>query len=351
MAVVLFWLVFAVLMLIEDEVALRIAGTRTDPVDRLQYIIRFVLWTLLTPLIIALSIRFPIRRSLLFTGIIRHFFFAMLIIGLEFIIEIPIIRFATLRMLGKVPPVIDYATVFILKLNIYLLLYFLVVGVTWLVLNLENSTRSALLAKEAELKNKQLETQLTEAKLALLKMQLDPHFLFNTHHSIISLMMNNENDKAVKMLSLLSDLLRLSLAEEQQMVPLEKEMQMLKLYLDIQQIRFQERLDVVFSVDPRTLSERVPSFILQPIVENAIKHGISASSHTGRLNIRAKIDGNTLVLTVDNDGAVIDFDYYREGIGLANTKERLYQIYGNRSKFELKNLPEGVSAIITIPTD
>ncbi len=349
-SIFLFWLVFALLILIEDKIAHDIGNLEVDPVDRLQYIIRWFLWTLLTPVVIFLSIKFPISKKKLVAGIIRHFFLALFFIAIEFSIEIPIVRLITRNMTGIMPPVSDYAAVFILKLNIYLLLYFLVVGTTYLVLYTESSSRSKILAKEAEMRNQQLHTQLAEAKLSLLKMQLDPHFLFNTHHAIVSLMLKNENEKAIHMLTRLSDLLRLSLEDQQQTILLEREIHLLKLYLEIQQIRFHDRLNISFDIDPNSVSQKVPAFILQPLVENAIKHGISLSSDAGKINIETLVSDHRLILKVQNDGAAIDFNNFKEGIGIANTKERLHQLYNNHSEFDLKNVPgEGVVARITLP--
>ncbi len=352
LSILVFWFIFALLVFIEDEIAVRIANMKADPVDRWQYSIRWVLWTLLTPLIILLAVKFPIRKNYLVPDIAKHFLFALLIIALEFSVEIPIVRFASLKIAGVMPPVLSYAAVFIIKLNIYLLLYFLVVGTTYLILYIESNNRSIVLAKETEIRNQQLQTQLSEAKLSFLKMQLDPHFLFNTHHSIISLMLDNQNEKAITMLTKLSDLLRLSLEDEQQTIFLEKEIQHLKLYLDIQQIRFQERLKISFNIEPKSLKQKVPSFILQPLVENAIKHGVSVSSHAGNISVISYIENNKLILKVENDGSTIDHKNFHEGIGIANTKERLYQLYNNRSTFELKNMSTArVTATLTIPTN
>ncbi len=349
-SIILFWIIFALLILIEDEIALRIANMKADPLDRLQYCIRWILWTFLTPLVIFLAVKFPINKKYLFRGIAKHFSFAIFVVILEFVIEIPIIRFVALKLTGTMPPVSNYAAVFILKLNIYFLLYFLVVGTTYLVLYIESVSRSKVLAREADIKNQQLQTQLAKAKLSLLKMQINPHFLFNTHHSIVSLMINNENDKAISMLTKLSNLLRLSLEDQQQTILLEREIQLVKLYLDIQKIRFQDRLKISFNIESKTLLQKVPSFILQPIVENAIKHGTSVSSNAGTINITSSLSDRNLFLTVENNGSFIDFKNFHEGIGITNTKERLRQLYNGSSNFELNNLlNKGVIALITIP--
>ncbi len=351
-SIFLFWFLFAFFIILENEISLHINGIKVDPVDRLQYCIRWVLWFFLTPLVINIAIKYPITRRRLFTDISRHFLFALLVISIEFAIEIPLIRYATLAITGTVPPVIDYAAIFILKLNIYFLLYFLIIGTTYLVLYIENYSRSKILAQDAIIKNQQLLSQLTEAKLSLLKMQLDPHFLFNTHHAIISLMLNHENDKAIKMLTKLSDLLRLSLQDQQQTILLESELQLLKLYLEIQQIRFQDRLKISYNLDAKSLNQLVPAFILQPIVENAIKHGIAISSSAENIIIQSIVLENKLIITVENDGVSIDNNNFKEGIGIANTRERLFQLYNNEANFELVNLThDSVIAKITIPVN
>ena len=165
-------------------------------------------------------------------------------------------------------------------------------------------------------------------------------------------MLNHENDKAIKMLTKLSDLLRLSLQDQQQTIQLEKEIQLLKLYLEIQQIRFQDRLKISYNIDSKSLLKMVPAFILQPLVENAIKHGISVSAGAENIILQSIVMDDKLIITVENDGASLDFDNWKEGIGISNTKERLFQLYKHDSKFELMNISEdSVMAKITIPVN
>jgi len=350
LGIFLFWFIFAALIFAEDSIALWLADMKADPLDRNQYIIRFIVWMMLTPAIIFLAVKFPVRRKNLIAGLSLHFLFALLTIAVEFFIEVPIVRLITFRTTGLMPPYVDYAAIFFLKLNIYLLLYFVIAGTTYLLMYIESNSRSKMMAREAEIKSQQLQTQLSEAKLSLLKTQLDPHFLFNTHHSIVSLMLSNENEKAITMLTKLSDLLRLSLEDLQQTITLEKEIQILRLYLDIQQVRFRERLKILFDIKPETVSCKVPSFILQPLVENAIKHCVNVSSGVHTIQIHSDRVDDNLVLRIENDGSHIEATNYREGIGISNTKERLHQLYNGRSRFELNNLGDnGVAAIITIP--
>ncbi|HJW27820.1 MAG TPA: histidine kinase [Saprospiraceae bacterium] len=350
LAIILFWVIFAALILAEDSIASAISKMKYDPLDRLQYIIRFAIWTALTPLIMWIAIRMPVRHASIPVLVLKHFLIALGFIALEFSVEIPIIRAITAYQRGTVDPVLDYAAVFIYKLNIYFLLYFFIVVMTYLVVYFTSLSKSELDAREAEIKNQQLQVQLGEAKLHLLQMQLDPHFLFNTHHSIISLMMNQENDKAIRMLTRLSDMLRLSLEERHQTIPLEKEIQILRLYLDIQQVRFEDRLRVHFDIEPATLVLRVPSFILQPLVENAIKYGIAATSHPGSIRIYSRLADDQFIIGVENEGSPVEWKNFRPGIGIANTKERLNQLYAARAAFSLQNLPDRkVSATITLP--
>ena len=145
-------------------------------------------------------------------------------------------------------------------------------------------------------------------------------------------MLDNQNEKAIMMLTKLSDLLRLSLEDEQQTISLEKEIQLLKLYLDIQQIRLHERLKIAFVIHPNTLQQKVPSFILQPLVK--MQSNTASQFHLIRyISIKSHIENNKLILKVENDGSTIDFKNFQEGIGIANTKERLHQLYNSESVF------------------
>ncbi len=198
-----------------------------------------------------------------------------------------------------------------------------------------------------------LEARLAEAELSALKMQLQPHFLFNTLNAI-SVLMTENVEKANQMLVRLSDLLRLTLENSgRQQVSLKQELDFLERYLGIERIRFSDRLAVHLDVEPETLDARVPNLILQPLVENAIRHGIAPRAEGGRLDVRARRQDGKLELTVYDDGPGISQEHATEssnGIGLANCRARLAQLYGDDHGFEYGRRPDGgFSVVLTLP--
>ena len=198
----------------------------------------------------------------------------------------------------------------------------------------------------------ELEKSLLTSKLELLKGQLNTHFLFNTLHTISSLVVRGQNEEANKMLVRLSELLRFALKENKdQLIPLHREMELLQLYLDIQQTRFKERLQVnvnVASFDEATL---VPSMLLQPLVENALKYGIEPYTDNGLVEIDIHARNGSLCISIKDNGKK-DFEQidFNAGIGLANTKERLQNLYPDQYKFSVSpNNGQGVRVDIEIP--
>jgi two-component system, LytTR family, sensor kinase len=196
--------------------------------------------------------------------------------------------------------------------------------------------------REHELRTMELEKQLAQAKLQALQMQLNPHFLFNTLHSISSLM-HQDVEAADGMITRLSDLLRTALdSSNTQEVTLRQELEFLQRYLEIEQTRFGRRLTVKTDVAPDTLDARVPNLILQPLVENAIRHGIEPHTKPGRVELRAQREAGTLVLEVCDNGAGIRKDEPAgERVGLSNTRARLRTLYGEAHGFELRDAPGG----------
>jgi two-component system LytT family sensor kinase len=204
---------------------------------------------------------------------------------------------------------------------------------------------------ERELHAVALETRLTEARLQALQMQLNPHFLFNTLNAIASLMHTNV-DAADRMLVRLSELLRYALdSTNEQEVPLRKELDFLRRYLDIQRTRFGERLVILEEIAPEALDALVPNLILQPLVENAIEHGIEPRSRAGEIVLRARRDNGKLSLEVCDNGQGLDGgNTPKDGIGLSNTRARLQQLHGAQQRFEIvPNTPRGVIVRIEMP--
>jgi signal transduction histidine kinase len=205
--------------------------------------------------------------------------------------------------------------------------------------------------KERELQASQLQARLAEAQLLALKMQLHPHFLFNTLHAI-SALMHSDVKAADSMLARLSDLLRLTLDQAgEQEVSLRQEMAILEGYLEIERLRFQNRLQVSIDVPDNLLDAQVPTFILQPLVENALKHGIAPRASGGLVAIRARQAGGVLCLEVEDDGPgpSAGKSTAGHGIGTRNTRSRLEHLYGERQRFELSKGDPGAVARVMLP--
>lgn len=190
--------------------------------------------------------------------------------------------------------------------------------------------------RDRELRALDLEKHLAQARLQALQMQLNPHFLFNTLHSISSLM-HKDVEAADRMIVRLSDLLRAALdSSDTQEVELEQELEFLKRYLEIEQTRLGDRLTVKMDIAPETLCARVPNLLLQPLVENAIKHGIEPRARPGRIELRAERQNGALALEVrDNGRGLPEGEDIEEGVGLSNTRARLRGLYGDEHRFEL----------------
>ena len=190
-----------------------------------------------------------------------------------------------------------------------------------------------------------LEAQLSRAQLDALRMQLHPHFLFNTLNAVSVLVQKGDGAGAAQMIARLSDLLRRTVDHGgRQEVPLAEELSLLGHYLAIQQVRFRDRLRVEYDVDPGVRGALVPHLVLQPVVENAIDHGVAADPSAGRVRISARREGDRLVVRVRDDGPGVragESAPARTGVGLANTRARLRQLYGAEHRLAVVNAPGG----------
>lgn len=207
--------------------------------------------------------------------------------------------------------------------------------------------------REREVLATRLEAQLAQAQLESLRMQLHPHFLFNTLNGIVGLVRDNKNQTAVSMLVGLSDLLRHTLDHSSKHeVELREEINFIKLYLSIQEMRFPDRLHIYFDIHPATTRALIPNLILQPLTENALRHGIAHSADGGLVGISSALEKKHLRLTVYDDGAGLPDDWQLKGsgIGLANTAARLQQLYDDDHQFDIRNRPAGgVEVTILLP--
>ena len=233
----------------------------------------------------------------------------------------------------------------------------------WTVLAIQALFRAQQDAKEREreafelkIRSARLSQQLTAAQLGALKMQLQPHFLFNTLSAIMVLTEQNKSTEAVQTIARFSDLLRLTLEDvDAQEVTLQRELDFLRLYLSIEQTRFKDRLSVQIDAAPGISDALVPHMVLQPIVENAIRHGLARSERAVLIDIRAERQGDELVMTVSDDGPgslemLLDKVTGGKGIGLSNTRDRLKHLYGSHGVLRAENRsPHGVEIMVMVP--
>jgi two-component system LytT family sensor kinase len=303
------------------------------------------LWALLTPLMLWLSRRFRIERNTWYRSLLIHIFFGTLIgftmVAIHDLIytayfATPDRPFSILRMVRLAYSFFDYG----------MMTY-------WVILLVNNGLDYYNRYREGELRSSQLEAMLAQAQLQALKMQLQPHFLFNTLHSI-SALLYKDVDAADKMIARLGDFLRITLENSgNQEVSLQEEIEFLKCYLEIERIRFQDRLKVQMDIEPQVLQARLPNLILQPLVENAIKHGISAHAGPGRIKIHASRHDGLLKIEVTDNGPGLQEragGSFKEGLGLANTQARLEHLYGGDHRLGMVNAPlGGLTVSLEIP--
>ncbi len=224
----------------------------------------------------------------------------------------------------------------------------------WLVLLAQQGWHHYEQSRQRELQAAALATELVRARLETLRMQINPHFLFNTLNTISALVHENP-EGAERMIARLSELLRRTLEHsDTQEVPLREEITFLQGYLEIEQMRFPDRLTVAFEIEPKTQDMLVPQLILQPLVENALRHGILPREEPGRIDVSARVTGGeTLELRVRDNGNGLPAPYLapdREGIGLKNVRSRLAHLYGAAQSLSVRNLPEGgVEACLRLP--
>jgi two-component system, LytTR family, sensor kinase len=301
-------------------------------------------WILLGPIVVRYSSQHPFKKEQIARSIFTHLIFGVLLIFGLIILQ-SIVMIVTSQLFFNVTDTISsLPTFFLMTLNIRLFTYFFIVAVTQSVIYFDT-------VQHVEVQNTKLQMQLADAKLKTLHMQIQPHFLFNTHQAIAALMLQNKTEKASEMLAGLSTLLRQTLVvQQEQFIPLKQELIMVKEYLTIQQIRFHDRL-VVSIVHPKELLDaEVPPFILQPLTENAIQHGFAPYSDSGLIEVNAYREGNRLYITVRDDGGGLKHFRGRKGIGLQNVRARLQEHYGDAYLFTLTNHPvKGTIATLGLP--
>lgn len=299
------------------------------------------LWALLTPVALKLVERYPLDRPRLARAATVH-----LLAGVA-LVTVDIALFAVLAPhVGALHAGTDWWATFSRLLGTTFLLNLPVYG---LVVGVAQGLRLVRAARQRERRALQLEAQLAEARLLALQAQLQPHFLFNALNTV-QVLMREDVDVADRILVLLSQLLRRALEScATQELELREEIAFLEAYLAIEQTRFDARLSYRIDVDPQLQGARVPSLILQPLVENAVRHGLAGQPSPGRIDIAARRIGDMLELTVQDNGLGID-RAVQDGIGLSNTRARLKLLYGTQHSFELRPADEGgLRAALVIP--
>ena len=336
------WLVAGLVNSAQTVIGLRAEGiNRPVTAFFLANTLSWVPWALATPLIMRLAWRFPPNAGSGIAGWACHLaaYFLMVLTHSCWMTVLQTILQPFGAPANRRPFYVDVSNRFLGELFLDLFVYAAVVATG---LTLESRRRLAL-----------REAQLAEAQLSALRHQLQPHFLFNTLNAISGLVRDRRNEDAVGMIAGLGDLLR-RVADDgnRQEAALGEEVEFLERYLDIQRMRFGGRLHASVDVPRELYAAQVPAMILQPIVENAIRHGVEKLVEGGSIQIMARGDGHELTLSVRNEGPALppDWDLTRVGVGLSNTRARIETLYGSGGGISLRNhAAGGVEAVIVLP--
>ncbi len=303
----------------------------------------YYLWLPLTPLLFHLERRFPVTRP--FSP--RHALL-LLLIGLPLCYGLSLATLNTLPLLHACMPRSVAAVPFTLHVRategeLQAVLYLITMGVSAFLRYREEQRAQEQQAARLLLQRAELEAALRQAELETLRMRLNPHFLFNCLQNISSLTAEDPG-AASTMLARLGDLLRVALSNDyRKEIPLRDEIALLRSYLAIEQVRFGSRLSVLFALDPAADAVPVPSLLLQPLIENALKHGLYGCSQ-GLISIGSTLEAGALILTIRDNGIGLHEDRGAPagfGIGLSATRDRLLSLYGDRQRLDLRTLPEG----------
>ena len=297
----------------------------------------WALLALLTPAVFWCARRWPLERGAIARRILLHVLFAMALCmawaGAGILLSFPLI--------GGPPFGMSPLNWLFSTLPFGFAVYFAMVGVEHAVFYFVQS--------------REREQQLSEARLGALRMQLQPHFLFNSLNAITVIVRDQDTPTATRLLEQLGDMLRRVMRTDRPPeVPLADEVAFVRQYLEIEQVRFSDRLQPVFDVDPTVARAAVPEFVLQPLVENAVRHAVAQRSEPTRVTIRARRDGHELVLMVRDESTsqtsrTSPTSPTSPGVGLSNTRARLTTMYGARAGLELTQAPSGTTATVRLP--
>ena len=297
-----------------------------------------LVWALLTPVPVFLARRYPLRPGRFLSHGSRHLVMA-LVVGVVHSVGDTLLTLLQGWLAGEPSAFGDmFFHLFPYSIHINIVLYAAIVGIVQIQMRAERS-------RQQERQAVALRAQLSEARLEALRMQLRPHFLFNVLNTISGLM-GQDPKTGQKVVRQLGDLLRGSLdSRGRREILLREELEFVRAYLEIEQVRFGERLEIHIDVEDQALESRVPPFILQPIIENAVRHGIAPRPEGGRLQVTGTCHNGRLELQVRDNGPGLPSgpsgDENGVGIGIANTRARLQELYGDRHEFRMEPVPEG----------
>jgi two-component system LytT family sensor kinase len=306
-----------------------------------------------TPVVLWAGRRWPIEQENRWKCVAVHAGFSALFSLTTCVIEGPVLAALGVlpSLMSKLPLMTATSVLLIYSFHGGVLRYWAVIGVQAVYRAHRNAQERERETLQLMIKSSELAAQLSTAQLSALKMQLQPHFLFNTLGAITSLVRQRDSQQAEMMIARLSDLLRLTLDEvHTQEVPLWRELEFLRLYLTIEQVRFQDRLRVRVAADENLSEALVPHMALQPLVENAVRHGLGASERGVCVEVAVSRSGDTLALTVTDDGPGSPAGFSGRGLGLANTRSRLERLYGSDAALVAENIdPRGVRVTLSLP--
>ena len=299
-----------------------------------------LLWATFTPFLLALGRRFRLERGVWPVNLVLHLGLGVALTAVDvyaWTLEAPYVRPGMAAL--NAPFVVEVARQLLLDLGWY-----------FIIIVLAHAEYYATLSRAESIRRAQLQSQLDAARLDALQSQLRPHFLFNTLTTIAE-QVYGDPAGADTMITRLSRLLRSSFVDPKvQEVTLRQELELLQNYLDIARVRFRERLTIDFDVHPNALDAFVPRFLLQPLAENALHHGIEPVEAGGRLELRVRVHHDVMTLELLDDGVGLSAGGTRSGTGIRNTRERLTHLYGAKGRLEIMSRPTGGTAVVvTLP--
>ena len=330
------WIGPAILGAIDVVAQHRLWGEGPVDVRRVLFVsLDWLLYALLTPFVFLIAKRWPIARPHLVARITLHLLFALLFCG-AWAGAGTVLRILLEPKALAGGPALHFTSWLFITLPFGVAVYLAVVGIEHAIRWFAEASR--------------LSEQLAGARLAALQAQVNPHFLFNSLNTIAVLVRGGDNRDAARVVEQLSDVLRHTLSHKEVESALREELELVRHYLAVEQARFSDRLRPEYDVDPETLDAAIPTFALQHLVENAIRHGIARRTDAGRIAIAARRDRDLLEMSVEDDGPGIDDDAPQTaGHGLENTRERLRTLYGERASLAVKRKVQGTIATLRVP--